>query len=216
MAKSATSFLLRPLADRPEPAFLLAAGFQSAVLLRRIEERASLVSDNRRPLFAGPGTAMTKTRAPLSIDAALARIAGQFPAGWADMATVVDRHEGTVRRWGDQDKPEAIPLPCAIALDIAYQRAGGDGRPLFETYALQLQVAREQAFASEIELARRACILIREGAQAQEAMVLASLPSASERDRAHAVRELEDVARCVTSAIALLTSRLEAPPEPPG
>lgn len=158
---------------------------------------------------------MTKVRPPLSIDGALGRIAGQLPGAWTEMAQTVGRHESTVRRWGDHDASEQIPLPAAIALDIAYQRAGGDGRPLFETYALQVQVAREQAFSDELELVRRACALIREGAQAEEAMVLASLPSATDVDRAKAIRELEDVARVVTSAIALLTNRPTAPPEPP-
>ncbi len=157
---------------------------------------------------------MTKVRAPLSIDAALGRISGQLLGAWKEMATVVGRSESQVRRWGDAAHPDQIPLPCAIALDIAYQRAGGDGRPLFETYALQVQVALEDAFASEIELLHRACVLIREGAQAQEALVLASMPSATEKDRVHAVRELEDVAHIVTSAIALLASRTP-PPEPP-
>ena len=122
------------------------------------------------------------------------------------MALLVDRAESTVRRWGDHDQPEQIPLPAAIALDIAHLKAGGEGRPLFETYALQLEVAREHAFASEIEVARRACTLIREGAQAQEAMVLASLPNASPATRATAVRELEDVVQVVTGAIALLAA----------
>ena len=157
---------------------------------------------------------MSKVRAPLSIDAALARIAGALPGGWRDMAAIVRRCEAHVRAWGDADKPEQIPLPAAIALDIAYQRAGGDGRPLFETYALQCDVAREQAFASEIALARRACVLIREGGQANEAMVLASLPSATSRDRTHAIRELEDVVRESTAAIALL-GRVEAVEQPP-
>ena len=155
---------------------------------------------------------MTKVRPPLSVDAALGRISGQLPGAWAEMAKLVDRAESTVRAWGDHEKPDQIPLPCAITLDIAFQRAGGEGRPLFETYALQLDVARENAFAGEIEIARRACLLIREGSQAQEALVLASLPSATARCRANAVRELEDVARVVTSAIALLAV---SGPEPP-
>lgn len=155
---------------------------------------------------------MTKLRPPLSIDGALGRIAGELPGAWNEMAAIVGRHESTVRRWGDHDAVEQIPLPCAIALDIAFEKAGGEGRPLFETYALQVQVAREHCFAGEIELMHRACVLIREGAQAQEAAVLASLPSASERDRAHAVRELEDVSHVVTSLIALLVPRSTAPP----
>lgn len=158
---------------------------------------------------------MTKRRPPLSIDAALARIAGQLPGGWGEMASVVERCESHVRAWGDHDKRDQIPLPCAILLDIAYQRAGGEGRPLFETYALQVQVAHEAAFASEIELARRACVLIREGAQAQEAMVLATLPDATPQSREHAVRELEDVVRVATGAIALLAggTQARAPPD---
>lgn len=154
---------------------------------------------------------MTKQRPPLSIDGALGRIAGQLPGAWADMAAIVERHESTVRRWGDHDAREEIPVSAAIALDIAHQRAGGEGFPLFETYAMQLQVAREQAFASEIELARRACIFIREGAEAQEAMVLATLPAATARDRENAVRELEDVVRCATGAIAFLTNTTALP-----
>jgi len=147
----------------------------------------------------------------MSIDTALARIAGQFPNGYKDLARVVDRHEATVRAWGDADKPDQqMPLPAAIMLDIAYMREGGQGRPLFETYALQVEVEREKAFASETALAQRACVLIREGAQANEAVVLASLPFATPRDRVTAIKELQDVIREATSAIALL----DLPTEP--
>lgn len=159
---------------------------------------------------------MTKVKAPMSIDAALARIAGQFPDGYKDLARIVDRHESTIRAWGNDDKPDQqISLPLAIALDIAYVREGGEGRPLFETYALQVNVAREKAFASETALARRACILIREGAQANEAVVLASLPFATPRDRTNAISELHDVIREATSAIALLDIQAEDVIEPP-
>lgn len=72
---------------------------------------------------------------------------------------------------------------------------------------MQVEVAREQAFASEIELARRTCAVIRESGQAHEAMVNATLPSATAADRDKAIRELEDVIREVTSSIALLRAR---------
>lgn len=149
---------------------------------------------------------MTKLRPPLHIGQALDRIAGFLPNGWQDMAKACGvENPATVRAWGDPDKPDRqLSLERAIALDIAYQRAGGDGRPLFETYALQVEVAREQAFASEIELVRRTCAVIRESGQAQEAMVNATLPSATHADREKAIRELEDVIREVTSSIALL------------
>lgn len=149
---------------------------------------------------------MTKLRPPLHIGQALDRIAGFLPNSWQDMAEICAvESPNTVRAWGDPDKPDRqLSLERAIALDIAYQRAGADGRPLFETYALQVEVAREQAFASEIELARRTCAVIRESGQAHEAMVNATLPSATAADRDKAIRELEDVIREVTSSIALL------------
>lgn len=159
---------------------------------------------------------MTRVKAPMSIDAALARIAGQFANGYKDLARVVNRHESTVRAWGYDDKPDQqIPMPCAIALDIAYQREGGEGSPMFETFALQVKVAREKAFASGIALAQRACVQIREGAQATEAIVLASMPSAGPAQRAQAIRELEDVVRESTTTIALLTTVQPAGEAPP-
>ncbi len=159
---------------------------------------------------------MTKIKAPMSIDAALARIAGQFANGYKDLARIVDRHESTVRAWGDDDKlDQQMPMPAAIALDIAYQREGGEGSPLFETFALQVKVAREKAFAGGIALAQRACIQIREGAQATEAIVLASMPSASPAARAHAIRELEDVVRESTTTIALLATSAPSAEPPP-
>ncbi len=152
----------------------------------------------------------------MSIDAALARIAGQFENGYKDLARVVERHESTVRAWGDDDKPDQmIPMPAAIALDIAYQCEGGEGSPLFETFALQVKVAREKAFAGGIALAQRACIQIREGAQANEAIVLASMPSAGPAQRTHAIRELEDVVRESTTTIALLAIDEPLPKPPP-
>ena len=159
---------------------------------------------------------MTKIKAPLSIDAALARIAGQFENGYKDLARIVERHESTVRAWGDAGRSDQqMPMPAAIALDIAYQREGGDGSPLFETFALQVKVAREKAFAGGIALAQRACIQIREGAQANEAIVLASLPSAGPAQRAQAIRELEDVVRESTTTIALLVTGDPLPEPPP-
>lgn len=157
---------------------------------------------------------MTKLRAPISIDQALDRIAGTLPGGRDQMAAICGVESGeTVRAWGDPAKPERqLWFDRAILLDIAFQRAGGEGRPLFETYALQCEVAREDAFADEIEILNRACTLIREDAEAQEAMVQASLPTAGPHDRSHAVRQLEDVVREATAAIRLLAIRPEPPP----
>ena len=101
---------------------------------------------------------MTKLRAPLTIDAALARIAGQIPGGWNAMAKALsDRKSASlVRAWGDPDRREKIPLADALELDLAYRDAGGDGAPLYETYGYLLDAAGTFRFASEIALGRLA------------------------------------------------------------
>lgn len=153
---------------------------------------------------------MTKLRAPLSIDGALARIAGQLPGAWDDIAAVAGRARSTVRNWGNPDTTDCIPLDCAIRLDIAYQQAGGEGAPLYETYSHQVEIACIARFASGIQLARRTMDAIREGGQANEALVAATLPGASDRDRAAARREVEEAIVALRAALPLLL-----PPEEP-
>lgn len=152
---------------------------------------------------------MTKQRAPLSIDAGLARIAGQLTAGWLAMADVSGRKERTVRNWGDPDTPEQIPLDCAIALDLAYQAAGGEGAPLFEAYSFQLELAEVARFADRIALGRKVADAMREGGEANAALVLAAQPGATPSHRANAHREVcEQI-----EALKFIAAHLAAPEE---
>lgn len=152
---------------------------------------------------------MTKLRAPLTFDNALSRIAGQI--GWPAMADAVGQKDRTVRDWGDPDTGRACPITAAVILDLAYRAAGGEGAPMYETYSLLIDQANSERFADQHELARRACTLIREGAEAEEALVLASIPGAPSSARINAARQLEDVIIVATATLPLLTVR-EAPP----
>lgn len=133
---------------------------------------------------------MTKHRAPLSIDAGLARIAGQIPGGYRRMADLTGRQARTVRNWGDPDTPEQIPLDCAIILDLAYQAEGGDGAPLYEAYAFQLEMAEVTRFADRIALGCAAAQAMKEGGEAAAALVMAARPGASAADGLSARREI--------------------------
>ncbi|BBC72895.1 conserved hypothetical protein [Altererythrobacter sp. B11] len=150
---------------------------------------------------------MTKLRAPLSVDAALARIAGQLPGGWREMAELADRQERTVRNWGDPDTREQIPIDCAIELDLAYQRAGGTGAPIHETYSLQLELAELSRFADRHELLAQAFEVIKEGGEAHAAIVHAARPGATPQDTAEALRE------CIEAfdALKLILPMLQPP-----
>lgn len=145
---------------------------------------------------------MTKVRAPLTFDNALARIAGLI--GWAEMARVVGQAEKTVRNWGDPDTGQQPTINAAVKLDIAYQAAGGAGAPMHETYSLLLEQSRAEVFADQIELGLRTCDVIREVSEAEEALVRASLPGATEQDRVNALRQVEEGIGSLTSTLPLL------------
>ncbi|QSR16037.1 hypothetical protein [Novosphingobium sp. KA1] len=164
---------------------------------------------------------MTKGRAPLTIDAALARIAGEIPGGWSAMAALLcnpngkPRSESMVRAWGDPLRREKIPLHDAIKLDLAYRSAGGDGAPLFETYGYLLDEAGMFRFSNEVALGRLAVDAIREGGEAHAALVLASQPGVDPRQKRAAIQEVEEAIQALHSALTLLEMMTQAT-GPPG
>jgi hypothetical protein len=150
---------------------------------------------------------LQKRRAPLTVAGALARIAGQVPGDWSAMAGEVDRGESIVRAWGDPDRREVIPFDCAIKLDILYRAHGGDGWPMFETYAYQLDQSALARFTDEIVLGRLAALVIRECGEASSMLVLAAQPGADRSDwretRAH-VHEAIDAYQRASVLLAAL------------
>ncbi len=148
---------------------------------------------------------MTKLRAPLSIDQALARIAGHLPEGYDDMAAVVEKSASTVRSWGDPDKPLQVPMADAILLDLAYREAGGTGAPLFECYAQRLDSAHVFKFADEAALGRIAADSIRECGEAHAALVEAAQPGADRRRKQSALREVDEAIAQLNRAKPILS-----------
>lgn len=147
---------------------------------------------------------MTKPRAPLSFEQALARIAGQLADGYNTMGAITGRCASTVRAWGDPDRREEIPLPAACALDLAYVEAGGDGAPLHEAYTHQLEQAALLQWAAGRELARHAAQVIKECGEAGSALVLATQPGACARVKASAATEVAEALETLKRALPLL------------
>jgi len=136
---------------------------------------------------------MTKRRAPLSIDGALARIAGQLDRGWSSMAVITGYDERTVRGWGDNDRPERINFDSAVLLDIAFQEAGGIGAPIFEAYGDLVRAAQAERFGDRQELQRCTMEFMRENNDAELALLEASQPDAGSFEEQLAIKELIDV-----------------------
>lgn len=132
---------------------------------------------------------MTKRRAPLSIDTALARIAGTVPGGWAAMATATGYHERTVRGWGDPDRDEKAPLPACVTLGILFRQSGGVGDPLLEAHGDLVGAADAAAFGDKQELHRETMELMRETHEAEIALLVLTQPDAGDAELAVAQKE---------------------------
>ncbi len=149
---------------------------------------------------------MTKFREPLTIDAAIIRIAAKIPGGFRKMAEIADREVRTVRNWSDPDTPESVPVECAIALDLAYIAAGGPGPAIFEAYADQLAIAEQSRFADRYDLLRRAQSVAKETGEANSAILGAAQPNASEADRRAALAEVAEAIDTLKDIVPLLSN----------
>ena len=141
---------------------------------------------------------MTKLRPPVSFYDAVTRIAGRI--GWDGCASVTGKAERTVRNWSDPDTGAVPSIEDAFRLDAAYRAAGGGEAPIMSVYALKLDREAAQAADAE-ELAAATAVFAKEGGEAMAAMVLASRPGASERDRQIALKEGEEAIGALTNAM---------------
>lgn len=154
---------------------------------------------------------MTKLRAPLSTEQALARIAGRVAGGYDGMGEVCGRAAHTVRAWGDPDKEGDIPFGCAEKLDLAYQAAGGEGAPLFESYAARLELAQVARFSNHFELIEHAQGVIKEGGEAHAAIVRALKPGADHSVFREAYREAAEAFEKLRVVLPFLEAQAQPP-----
>ena len=152
-----------------------------------------------------------KPRPPLSTDQALARIAGQLPGGWPQMAEITCRSESLVRKWGDPECRERVPLDDAIELDLAFQEHGGEGAPLADSYLFRLELAAGARFASQFALLAKTEKLSKEAGEGLTAVIRACSPSATASDRAAAFRELVEMVEAAKPIISALDPESPAP-----
>jgi len=155
---------------------------------------------------------VTKLRAPLSIEQALQRIAGQLAGGVHTMAEFAGRQPGTIRAWMDPDRPEQVTLDAAIELDLAYQAEGGKGAPLFEAYATRLQLAEAARFSDRHRLLDHAHGVAKEGGEAIAAIIAAARPDATDADRREAHREVAEAFEKFRDVLPILSGQTAQPP----
>ncbi len=150
---------------------------------------------------------MTKARAPLTFEQAIALIGGTI--GFDVAGAAVDRSDRTVYDWSDPTKP-GLPTPIqCVALDRAYIAGGGkEGAPILESYALQVEVALQDSRACTLALAEDIANAARESADAIAASVLVAHPGAAPAAIYRAIAESEDACGTFARVIARLKSFL--------
>ena len=147
---------------------------------------------------------MTKQRPPVSFNRALTKIAALI--GWDSAAAICNVAERTVRNWSDPDTDAEMSLRDALRLDTAYQKAGGVGAPLLNSYMLRLDIeigaedrCRHQLLAATAKSAG-------EAGEAVSALIKASNEDATNNDFRAAMIEAEEAVQALSGCIALIKS----------
>jgi hypothetical protein len=147
---------------------------------------------------------LTLARDPLTFQHALTRIGAVLTT--AEMARVVRRSERLVHKWMHPDERAAPTLFQALALDMAYAAAGGDGAPILETYAQQLESELGRQVASTIALSSALAVAAKECGEAIAHGLAASQPGSGPRVAHQAVVQAVEA----QSAMAVVVRRLSS------
>jgi hypothetical protein len=149
---------------------------------------------------------MTKVRAPLTFAQAITRIAGVL--GWPAMARLTGRTERTVRYWSEDDQDGCPTLNHAFKLDLAYRAAGGEGAPILESYAAQLDVAAADLPACRTDLTTTVGLVAREVGEAVYHALAVAAPGASPAMVHRAIIESEEAQGHLSALVRRLASFL--------
>lgn len=134
---------------------------------------------------------MTRERQPTTFECALAKIA--ILLGWDGCATVLRKSESHVRKLGAPDTEREISLRDAVRLDAAWRRAGGEGAPLLECYALQLDLGAAETTKTNTSLVMAgAALAAKESGEAVAAALALAGDMRNPKARLTAVREIEE------------------------
>jgi hypothetical protein len=134
---------------------------------------------------------MTIPRQPATFELALAKIAALL--GYDGCATVLGKSESHVRKLGAPDTEREISLRDAVRLDAAWRRAGGEGAPLLECYALQLDLGAADTESSSSGLVMAgAALAAKESGEAVAAALALAGDMRDPKARLNAVREVEE------------------------
>jgi hypothetical protein len=148
---------------------------------------------------------MTKATLPFTFtDAAkrtIARIAD------AELERLFGRSwRSTADAWRNADNPRWPRVDQALALDLAYAAAGGDGSPFLDAFQVAVSVASIERDACRTALATTIATLAKDSGELLAASIAVIHPDATQREVDRALVEAQDVVTGADSVVRQLKS----------
>jgi hypothetical protein len=150
---------------------------------------------------------MTIVRKPATFELALAKIAARL--GWDGCADVLGKSESHLRKMGTPDTDRELSVRDAVRLDAAFRRAGGEGAPLLECYALKLDFQRPTAPATTETMLSGAQAVAKESGEAIAAIIQLAGNVSDPKARLNALREIEEAVADLTRLATRISASIE-------
>lgn len=150
---------------------------------------------------------MTKAVAPLTFHHAIRRIAAVID--YPEIARVVGRSPSLARKWSDPESGKSPSLDQALTIEAAYRAAGGEGSPILEAFAFQLDAVIVEQSASQRALADEIAHFAKECGEAIAVSIAITQPGAVSPSAVHhALVEAEQARSAAGTFIGRLKSFL--------
>lgn len=140
---------------------------------------------------------MTLQRDPLSVGAAVTKIAGEL--GWDVCAEIAQVTEGTVRNWSNDRSRQTPPVAAAMRMDAAYVARTGREAPIYAAYTAHLEITSRPTADVEV-IAAITQSASKEGGEGVSALVAVLQNPKDQRRRRDARRECLEAAEVFTNA----------------
>lgn len=150
---------------------------------------------------------MTIVRKPATFERALSAIAELL--GWDGCADVLGKSESHIRKMGTPDTDRELSIRDAVRLDAAYRRAGGEGAPLLECYALKLDIHMPSGTACTDTMLSGAQAVAKESGEAVAAIIRLAGNVDDPKARIAALREIEEAVTDLTRLATRISASIQ-------
>lgn len=120
---------------------------------------------------------MTEVRVPHGFAAAMKQVADLID--WPACAEIAGKTVRNVQYWGQDSSPATPPIATALAFDVAFQKAGGEGAPFRDAYVFQFKEVMTGQDACRRALAEAIAEVARESGDALAASIEITQSNAS-------------------------------------